>query len=173
MTRLRFECTCGNFTVELKEDWAPNGVARFRELVEENFFDGVRFFRVVTKPRPFIVQFGISGDPDTAAKWRDSTIADDPVKTENLRGTLTFATAGPNTRTSQLFINLADNNFLDGQGFSPIGEILEGMDVVEKINDEYGEAPHQGMIQQKGNAYLEEQFPKLDYIERVVVIDEA
>lgn len=169
MERLRFECSCGNFVVELREDWAPTGVARFKELLAENFFEELRFFRVVTQPRPFIVQFGINGDPEVSAKWRDSTINDDPVKTPNARGTLTFATAGPNTRTSQFFINLGDNNFLDQQGFSPIGQVVEGMDVVDKINDEYGEAPHQGMIQQQGNAYLKEQFPNLDYIERIVV----
>ena len=172
MPRVEFECTCGTFTVDLHEDWAPKGVARVMALVNDNFFEGVRFFRVVTKPRPFIVQFGIHGDPDVAAKWRDERIADDPVKESNRSGTLTFATAGPNTRTTQLFVNYGDNSFLDGQGFSPIGEVVEGMDVVEAICDEYGESPDQGAIQQQGNTYLEEKFPKLDYIKATRIVEE-
>lgn len=168
--KVKLECTCGDFTVEIHDDWAPKGAARFLGLVEEGFFTGVRFFRVVTKPRPFIVQFGIHGEPEVAAKWRDQRFPDDPVKQSNRKGTLTFATAGPNTRTTQLFINYGDNAFLDGQGFSPIGEVIEGMDIVEAISDEYGEAPDQGRIQQKGNAYLESSFPNLDYIKSATVV---
>lgn len=171
MSQIEFECTCGTFTVELHEDWAPLGVARFMELVEDNFFDGVRFFRVVTKPRPFIVQFGIHGNPEVAAKWRNNRIDDDAVKESNRRGTLTFATAGPNTRTTQFFVNYGDNSFLDNQGFSPIGEVIDGMDVVDAICDEYGEAPDQNAIQQKGNAYLEANYPNLDYIKSVRVVE--
>lgn len=171
MPKVKFECSCGDFTVDIKEDWAPTGAERFLDLVRQDFFTDVRFFRVVKQPRPFIVQFGINGDPDVAAKWRDSRIADDKVKTSNKRGTLTFATAGPGTRTSQLFINLADNNFLDSQGFSPIGEVVEGMDAVDAINGEYGESPNQGLVQQQGNAYLQKQYPNLDYIKRATVVE--
>lgn len=170
MAKVKFACTCGDFTVEVHDDWAPHGVARFKELVAASFFDGVRFFRVVTKPRPFIVQFGIHGDPEVAAQWRSKTIPDDPVVESNVEGTLCFATAGPNTRTTQLFINYGDNSFLDNQGFSAIGKVIEGMDVVRGICDAYGESPNQGLIQQQGNAYLEEKFPKLDYIKSATVI---
>ncbi|MBI2422572.1 MAG: peptidylprolyl isomerase [Candidatus Hydrogenedentes bacterium] len=171
MSKVKFECSCGDFTVELREDWAPKGVARFNELLEQSFFDGIRFFRVVTKPRPFIVQFGIHGDPEVSAEWRDNKIKDDPVVGSNTEGTLCFATSGPNTRTTQLFINYGDNSFLDSQGFSAIGTVLEGMDTVRKICDAYGESPNQGMIQQQGNAYLESKFPKMDYIISTTVLD--
>lgn len=171
MTKVKFECTCGDFVVEINEEWAPNGAARFLELVEMGFYNDARFFRVVTKPRPFIIQFGIPGDPDLAAEWRNNTIQDDPVVQGNVEGTLTFATAGPNTRTTQLFINLADNNFLDGQGFSAFGKVVEGMENVRAICDTYGESPNQGHIQAKGNAYLEENFPELDYIKSASVLE--
>lgn len=172
MAKVRFECSCGGFTVEIMPDWAPLGVARFIELMEGAVFNDARFFRVVTKPRPFIVQFGIPGDPAVAAKWRKNRIKDDAVKTSNTAGTLTYAMAGPDTRTTQLFINLADNTFLDSKGFSPIGKVVEGMETVRAICDAYGEAPDQGQIQTRGNAYLEENFPKLDFITSVAVIEE-
>ena len=172
MPKVKFECSCGDFTVEVLPEWAPLGAARFLELAGLDFFNEVRFFRVVTKPRPFIVQFGISGDPEVAAEWRDKNIADDPVNTSNAEGTLTFATAGPGTRTSQLFINYGDNSFLDGQGFSPIGRVVEGMDVVRAIYDGYGEKPDQSMLQRAGNGYLKEQFPELDYIKSVEVTED-
>jgi len=171
MTKVRFECSHGDFTAELYEEWAPKGVARFLELLNGNFFEDIYFFRVVTKPRPFVIQFGIHGDPDVSAKWRDARIQDDPVKQSNAPGTITFATSGPHSRTTQFFINLGDNSFLDNQGFSPIGRVLEGMEVVKAICDEYGERPNQGAIQTQGNAYINDQFPNMDCIKRVVVVE--
>jgi len=172
MPKVKFECSHGDFTIELFEEWAPKGYARVMELVEGGFFEDIYFFRVVTKPRPFIVQFGIHGDPEVSAKWRDARIKDDPVTQKNVEGTLTFATAGPGTRTTQLFINLADNTFLDGQGFSPLGRVVEGMDIVRAICDQYGESPDQGAIQRQGNEYLEGKFPNLDCIKRAVVLED-
>lgn len=172
MAKVRFECSNGDFVAEINEDWAPRGVARFMELIASEFFNDVYFFRVVTKPRPFVVQFGIHGDPAVSAKWRAETIQDDPVRQRNVEGTITFATAGPNTRTTQFFVNLADNTFLDSQGFSPIGRIIEGMEVIKSICDEYGERPNQGHIQSQGNAYIESEFPNMDRIKRVVLIEE-
>lgn len=160
--KVDFATSAGNFVIEVTRDLAPNGADRFYNLVNNGFFDGQRFFRVVPG---FVVQFGIHGDPAISAAWRDAKIPDDPVAGTNARGTITFATAGPNTRTTQLFINYRDNGRLDGMGFSPFGKIIEGMDVVDKINSEYGEQPSQGKIQAEGNAYLEDKFPKLDYIE--------
>ena len=172
MAKIQVDCSCGSFVVEIEESWAPLGAARFMELVEAKFFDNIRFFRVVTQPRPFIIQFGINGDPKVAAQWRDNCIQDDPVNTSNATGTLVFATSGPNSRTSQLFINLGDNSFLDGQGFSPIGKVVEGMEIVTAINDEYGETPDQGRIQYEGNAFLEANFPNLDYIKSISVVED-
>jgi peptidyl-prolyl cis-trans isomerase A (cyclophilin A) len=159
--------TKGNFTIEVTRSLAPNGADRFYNLVRSGFFTDIAFFRVVPG---FMVQFGIHGDPAVSAKWRDANITDDPVKTSNARGTLTFATAGPNTRTTQLFINFADNAGLDGQGFAPFGKVIEGMDIVDKINSDSGERPNQGAIQQAGNEYLKKEFPSLDYIKSATIV---
>jgi peptidyl-prolyl cis-trans isomerase A (cyclophilin A) len=172
VTKVKFECSNGTFVVECYKDWAPLGVERFLQLVKEGFFADVRFFRVVTQPRPFVVQFGISGDPATAKKWRDARIKDDPVKQSNKAGTLTFATGGPNTRTTQLFVNLGDNTFLDQSGFSPIGKVVEGLETVKAFNSKYQDQPTglQGQIQAQGNAFLEKQFPGLDYIKSATIV---
>lgn len=170
-----FNTTKGKFTIEVTRSLAPNGADRFYNLAKSGFFNDIAFFRVIPG---FMCQFGIHGDPAISAKWRDANIPDDPVKGSNTRGAITFATAGPNTRTTQLFINFADNTGLDGQGFAPFGKVTDGMDVVDKINGEYGEGapsgngPDQGRIQMEGNAYLKKDFPKLDYIKSVTVITE-
>jgi peptidyl-prolyl cis-trans isomerase A (cyclophilin A) len=169
----QFDTTKGKFTVEITRSLAPNGADRFYNLVKSGYFTDIAFFRVIPG---FMCQFGIHGDPAVSAKWRDANITDDPVKGSNTRGTITFATAGPNTRTTQLFINFADNTGLDGQGFAPFGKVTAGMDVVDKINSEYGEGapngngPDQGRIQGEGNAYLKKDFPDLDYIKSATII---
>jgi peptidyl-prolyl cis-trans isomerase A (cyclophilin A) len=165
--KAQFETTKGKFTIEVTRSLAPNGADRFYNLVRSGFFTDIEFFRVVPG---FMVQFGIHGDPAVSAKWREANLADDAVKTSNARGTLTFATAGPNTRTTQMFINFGDNTFLDGQGFSPFGKVIEGMDVVDKINSESGERPNQGAIQQVGNEYLKKEFPNLDSIKSAAIV---
>ena len=172
--KARFDTTKGKFTIEVTRSLAPNGADRFYNLVRSGYFTDVAFFRVVPG---FMCQFGIHGDPKVSAKWREATIPDDPVKGSNTRGTITFATAGPNTRTTQLFINFGDNTGLDGQGFSPFGKVTEGMDVVNKIYGEYGDAaqfgghgPDQGRVQGEGNAYLKKDFPNLDYIKSATIV---
>lgn len=172
--RASFDTTRGNFVVEARREWAPLGVDRFYNLVREGFFDEVRFFRVI---EGFMAQFGISGRPEVAAAWQGARIADDPVGESNTRGRITFATAGPGTRTTQLFINYADNSRLDTMGFSPIGEVVEGMEVVDALHAGYGEGaprgrgPDQGRIQKEGNAYLGRDFPDLDWIRRVEILE--
>jgi len=168
---IEFACSNGTFSIACDRSLAPNGVDRIHELVSAGFYDEARFFRVVTSPRPFVVQFGIPADPGVAARWRVATIQDDPVRDTNRTGTVTFATSGPNSRTTQLFINLSDNSFLDGQGFSPIGRVVDGFDIVKTINDEYGEAPDQGRIQQEGNGYLATAFPNMDYIKTTRIVE--
>lgn len=163
----RFETSAGSFTVQVTRAWAPLGADRFYNLVKGGFFDGTRFFRVLPG---FVVQFGLSGNPAVSARWHSASITDDPVQQHNTRGTLTFATAGPNTRTTQLFINFADNLTLDGQGFAPFGKVVDGMGVVDRIYSGYGEGPDQGAIESQGNAYLASRFPKLDSIAKATIV---
>jgi peptidyl-prolyl cis-trans isomerase A (cyclophilin A) len=171
--KAQFDTTKGKFTIEVTRSLSPNGADRFYNLVRSGYFKDIAFFRVIPG---FMCQFGIHGDPNVSAKWRAAAIADDPVKGSNTRGTITFATAGPNTRTTQLFINFADNSNLDGMGFSPFGKVTEGMDVVDKINGEYGEGaprgrgPDQGRVQGEGNTYLKKDFPNLDYIKSATIL---
>lgn len=164
----RFETTKGGFVVEVTRAWAPNGADRFYNLVKNGFFDDVRFFRVMEN---FMAQFGIHGDPQVQAAWTAATISDDPVMASNTRGTLTFATRGADTRTTQLFLNFVDNSRLDEMGFAPIGTVVEGMDVVDQIYAGYGDSAARGgngplaqNIAAQGNEYLAESFPELDYI---------
>ncbi len=162
----------GPVTLLVHRDWAPLGAERFYRLVQGGFYDGARFFRVV---KGFVVQFGLPADPRVGRAWVSRAIQDDPVRHSNRRGTLVFASAGPNSRTTQLFINLADNPRLDtfgGIGFPPIGAVTDGMAAVDALNGEYGEAPSQDAIQQYGNAYLERLYPRLDYIRTARVAQE-
>jgi peptidyl-prolyl cis-trans isomerase A (cyclophilin A) len=171
--KVQFDTTKGRFIIEVTRSLSPLGADRFYNLVRSGYFKDVAFFRVIPG---FMCQFGIHGDPAVSAKWREAGIADDPVKGSNTRGTITFATAGPNTRTTQLFINFGDNRNLDGMGFSPFGTVIEGMDVVDKINSEYGEGapsgrgPDQGLVQAEGNTYLKKDFPNLDYIKSAIIV---
>jgi len=171
--RARFETSKGAFVIEVHREWAPHGADRFYNLVKSGYYDDTRFFRVITG---FMAQFGIHGDPQVAAVWRDARIPDDPVRQHNTRGMVSFATAGPGTRTTQLFINYGDNSRLDGIGFSPFGRVVEGMDVVDRFHAGYGEGaprgrgPDQSRIQAEGNAYLEQGFPELDYVTRATIV---
>jgi len=168
--RVRFETTQGAFVVEAHREWAPHGADRFHELVAAGFFDDSRFFRVVSG---FIAQFGIPGNPKVTAAWQGQTIPDDPVRQSNTRGTLGYAMTGPNTRSTQIYVNLADNARLDGQGFAPFGRVVSGMEVVDRLYSGYGETAGGGMRGGKqgkmlagGNAYLDAAFPKLDRLLR-------
>jgi len=170
--KARFDTTKGVFVIEVTRAWAPKGADRFYNLVKNGFYDNVRFFRVVSG---FMVQFGINGDPGIMARWRTAQISDDPVSQSNTRGMITFAMAGPNTRTSQVFINFGDNSQLDKMGFSPFGRVLSGMNVVDAINAEYGEGaprgrgPDQSRIQNEGNTYLSKDFPRMDYVKKATI----
>jgi peptidyl-prolyl cis-trans isomerase A (cyclophilin A) len=162
--KIVLDTTKGKVVIEATRSWSPKGVDRLYELVQGGFFKDIAFFRVI---EGFVVQFGIHGDPKLSSQWKSKNIEDDPVKESNKIGTISFATAGAGTRTTQLFINLGDNTRLDGMGFSPVAKVVEGMDVVKKIYSGYGDghkAPDQGAIQSKGNSYLKESFPEMDYI---------
>jgi cyclophilin family peptidyl-prolyl cis-trans isomerase len=170
--KVRFDTTKGPFVVEVTRAWAPRGADRFYNLVKNGFYDNVRFFRVISG---FMVQFGINGDPAIMANWRTAQIPDDPVTQSNTRGMITFATAGANSRTSQVFINFADNARLDQSGFAPFGKVVSGMNVVDSLNAEYGEGaprgrgPDQSRLQSEGNAYLAKEFPRMDYIKKATI----
>lgn len=170
--KAKFDTSRGVFVIEVRRDWAPNGADRFYNLVKNGFFDDARFFRVLSG---FMVQFGINGNPAIQRNWRTAAIKDDPVKQSNTPGMVTFATAGPNTRTTQVFVNYGNNARLDGQGFAPFGKVVSGMDVVEKLYAQYGEGapggagPDQSKIQGEGNAYLNRYFPSLDFIKKATV----
>jgi cyclophilin family peptidyl-prolyl cis-trans isomerase len=170
--RARFTTTKGNFVIEVHRAWAPRGADRFYNLARSGFYDGVRFFRVMPG---FMAQFGIHGDTAVTAAWRGQRIPDDPVRRTNVRGMVTFATAGPGTRTTQIFINYRNNDRLDAMGFAPFGQVVEGMDVVDKLYGGYGEAAPQGhgpdqyRLNIEGEKYIARQFPKLDKITKVTV----
>jgi peptidyl-prolyl cis-trans isomerase A (cyclophilin A) len=171
--KVLFNTTKGDFTLEVNRDWAPLGADRFYNLVKAGYFTDIAFFRVIGG---FMAQFGIHGDPAVSAAWRGARIQDDPVKQSNKRGYISYAMAGPNTRTTQLFISFGDNSQLDSMGFSPFGKVASGMDVVDALHDGYGEGaprgmgPDQGRVQMQGNAYLKADFPKLDYIKSASIL---
>ncbi len=170
--KVNVDTSKGQFVLEVHRDWAPIGADRFYNLVKNGFYDNARFFRVISG---FMVQFGINGDPKVSAVWRAANIKDDPVRQSNQRGYISFATAGPNTRTTQVFINFADNRALDRMGFAPFGRVVSGMDVVDALYSGYGEGaprgngPAQQRVQSQGNAYLTQNFAKLDYIKKAAI----
>lgn len=169
--RAKFETTRGDFVIEVTSAWAPHGADRFYNLVKNGYYDGVKFFRVVPG---FVAQFGIHGDPSLAMKWLRSTIPDDPVTESNRRGFVTYAkTSEPNSRSVQLFINLRDNAQLDAAGFSPFGQVVEGMDVVDQLYSGFGDnlTGIQGQIASQGNAFLDKSYPQLDSIKKAVVLE--
>lgn len=172
--KVKFDTTEGDFVVLVHREWAPIGADRFYNLVKIGFYDDVALFRVISG---FMAQFGIHGQPEVSAAWKTATIMDDTVAQSNKRGRLTFATSGPNTRTTQLFINYVDNDRLDAMGFSPFAEVVEGMDVVDTLYSNYGEGaprgkgPFQGLIQSKGNVYLRTEFMDMDFIETARIVE--
>jgi peptidyl-prolyl cis-trans isomerase A (cyclophilin A) len=164
--KVKLDTSKGPVVIEVHRSWAPVGADHLYSLVKSGFYNEVRFFRVVPG---FMVQFGMSGDPKVQSA-HNTTIKDDPVKESNKRGYVTFAKTGaPNSRSTQVFINYKDNTFLDSQGFAPIGQVVSGLDVVDKINSEYKERPNQSEITASGNAYLTKEFPNLDYIKTATI----
>ena len=171
---VRVETTKGAFVIEVHRAWAPHGADRFWNLARAGYFDDSRFFRVVAGR---FAQFGIAGDPAVSAVWKDRAIPDDPVVQQNVRGAVAFAMTGPNTRTTQLYINYANNHRTqDTAGFAPIGRVVDGMDIVDLLYSGYGEtagggmrAGRQGRMLSEGNAHLDREFPKLDRLIRVTV----
>jgi len=171
--KAKFSTTQGDFVIEVTRAWAPLGADRFYNLVKNHFYDGAAFFRVLPD---FMAQFGISAKPEVNRVWQGATIHDDPVTQSNTRGMVSFATAGPNTRTTQVFINYGNNSNLNSMGFSPFGKVVEGMEVVDKFYKGYGEGapdgngPNQDRLQKEGDAYLTKDFPKLDKIKTTVIL---
>jgi peptidyl-prolyl cis-trans isomerase A (cyclophilin A) len=173
--KVKFTTTKGDAVIHVHREWSPNGADRLYNLVKIGFYSDVAFFRNVDN---FMVQFGIHGHPQVNAAWRTATIDDDPVIQSNLPGKVTFAKTGaPNSRSTQLFINHKNNANLDGMGFSPLGDVVEGMEVIQSLYKGYGEGPprgqgpHQGRMQSEGNTYLKADFPKLDYIISAEIVD--
>jgi len=168
--RAKFTTSKGDFVIEVTRAWSPNGADRFYNLVRNGYYNDCRFFRVISD---FMVQFGISGDPSLNQVWYQAQFRDDPVKESNKRGYVTFAMTGlPNSRTTQIFINYKDNSFLDAQNFAPFGRVVEGMDVVDSFYNEYQGVPsdNQPQIQARGNAYLNKEFPRLDYVKSAAIM---
>lgn len=163
----KFTTTKGDFVVHVTRAWAPLGADRFYNLVKRGFFSDAAFFRVVPG---FMIQFGLNADPAVSKEWQSARIKDDPVTQSNKPGYVTFATAGPNTRTTQLFINYGNNAFLDSQGFAPFGEVTSGMDVVKNLYSGYGEKPDQGSITALGKPYLDKNFPNIDSIKSATIV---
>ena len=169
----RFETSKGDFVIEAHRGWSVNGADRFYNLVAGGYFDNVRFFRAVAG---FVVQFGIHGDPDVSAVWREQRILDDRVVMSNTRGFVSYAKGDPNTRTTQVFVNLGDNSRLDEMGFSPFGQVVEGMDIVDQLHSAYGDGPPRGRgpdqreIFRSGNDYLSKSFPDLDFVRRATIV---
>jgi peptidyl-prolyl cis-trans isomerase A (cyclophilin A) len=171
--KVKFDTTKGAFVIEVNRAWAPRGADRFYNLVKNGFYDDIRFFRVLDG---FMAQFGIHGDPATMAKWRVARIPDDPVRQSNTRGTISFATSGANTRTTQVFINFGNNGALDRMGFAPFGKVVSGMKVIDALYAGYGEGAPQGngpdqmRMQMEGNSYLAQNFKQLDYIKKATIV---
>jgi peptidyl-prolyl cis-trans isomerase A (cyclophilin A) len=169
---VNFDTSAGAFAIQVTREWAPHGADRFYNLVKNGFYDDARFFRVIDG---FMAQIGIHGNPTIAKAWVNARIQDDPVKQNNRRGFVSFATGGPNTRTTQFFINFGNNVALDKQGFAPFGEVTSGMNVVDRLFGGYGEGaprgkgPDQGRVQAEGNVYLNKDFPKLDFIKAATI----
>ena len=170
---VRLETTQGDIVIQVTREWAPLATDRFYNLVKAGYYDGIAFHRVLDD---FVAEFGIHGDPWVNAAWRQAVMVDEPVRQPNTRGRVTFSKNTPNSRTVQVFINLKENRSLDDQGFSPFGEVVEGMDVVEELYSEYGDGPprgegvYQAMAIARGDEYLNEEFPLLDRIERAVLV---
>lgn len=166
--RVQFVTSRGTFTVEVTRALAPRGADRFYELVTNRFYEQTRFYRVVPG---FITQWGIHGDTAVSARWQEATIPDDPPRTPNVRGTVSFAANGKNSRATEIFVATGDNRgTLDRQNFAPFGTVVDGMDVVEKISAEYGEEPNHAKIVRQGNSYLGRWFPALDFVKQVVLM---
>ncbi|MBM3807621.1 MAG: peptidylprolyl isomerase [Acidimicrobiia bacterium] len=166
--KVRLDTTAGPVVIQVTRDWSPNGADRFYNLVKNGFYDDVRFFRVL---HGFMAQGGMHGDPAIQRLWGRNNIPDDPVKQSNKRGFVTFAKTGaPNSRSTQIFINYGDNGNLDGQGFSPFGQVTSGMEAVDKF-ESYGRnnVPDQGLITAEGNAYLQRDYPKLTVIKKATI----
>jgi len=170
--RAHLDTSQGAVLLEITRAWAPYGADHFYQLLQNGYYDGDRFYRVV--PR-FVVQFGINGDPKVSGLWSQLRIPDDPVKQKNRKGTVTFASSGPGTRTTQVFVNMRDNLALDRQGFAPFGRVAEGMDVLERLYGGYGDMPPRGSgpdgveIERQGNPYLDAHFARLDYIQKATI----
>lgn len=170
---IKFETSEGDFVIEMNREWAPLGADRFYNLVVNDYFTEARFFRVAPG---FVVQFGLHGNPEVNKVWRQATIKDEPVISSNVKGAITFAKGGRDSRTTQVYINLKDNTKLDNMGFSPFGKVVEGMDVVERLYSGYGDSPprgngpNQGRVVMEGNEYLNRAFPELDFIKKATVL---
>ena len=165
--RARFDTSKGTFVIEVHREWAPIGADRFYNLVKNGFYDGTRFFRV----RPgFMAQFGLNGNPEIQGAWQRAFLRDDPVTQKNVRGFVSFTTEGrPQSRFTQIFINYADNSRLDADGFAPIGEVVSGMDVVDKLFSPGEPQPDQRRILREGNEYLQKEFPQLDFVKKATI----